>query len=217
MVVAADDVGDAHVVVVHHHRLHVGRRAVAAQHDHVVQLGVGDRAPRPAQGPRPPSRRRCGAFSRIDRRDARRRLRSDRGRASGRRSAAAALGLLPARASRRAPRACSSSGRRCPRPAAARATSAWRAARANWKTRRRPSRRPSQSRPSRIAVDRRLGGALAVGVLDAQQELAAVWRANSQLNSAVRAPPICSIAGGRGGETGDDGHDLPQLSLKSAR
>ena len=43
MVVAADHVGDAHVVVVDHHGQHVGRRAVGAQQDHVVELGVLDR------------------------------------------------------------------------------------------------------------------------------------------------------------------------------
>ena len=42
MVVAADDVGDAHVVVVDHHREHVGRRAVGAQQDEIVELGVLD-------------------------------------------------------------------------------------------------------------------------------------------------------------------------------
>ena len=30
VVVAADDVGDAHVMIVHHHREHIGRRAVAS-------------------------------------------------------------------------------------------------------------------------------------------------------------------------------------------
>jgi hypothetical protein len=40
-------------------------------------------------------------------------------------------------------------------------------------------------------VDRRLRAALAVGVLDAQDELAARWRASSQQYSAVRAPPMC--------------------------
>ena len=42
MVVAADDVGDRHVVVVHHHRVQVGGRAVAAQDDHVVEFGIRD-------------------------------------------------------------------------------------------------------------------------------------------------------------------------------
>ena len=40
MIVAADDVGDAHVVVVHHHREHVGRRAVRAQQHEVVEVLV---------------------------------------------------------------------------------------------------------------------------------------------------------------------------------
>ena len=41
VVVAADHVGDAHVVVVHHHGQHVGRRPVRAQQHHVVELIVG--------------------------------------------------------------------------------------------------------------------------------------------------------------------------------
>ena len=40
MVVAADHVGDAHVVVVDHHRQHVGRVAVAAQQHEVVEVFV---------------------------------------------------------------------------------------------------------------------------------------------------------------------------------
>ena len=42
MIVAADDVGDAHVMVVDHHRQHVGRRAVRAEQDEIVDLGIGD-------------------------------------------------------------------------------------------------------------------------------------------------------------------------------
>jgi hypothetical protein len=42
VVVAADDVGDAHVPVVDHDAEVVGRRAVGAGDDQVVQLGVGD-------------------------------------------------------------------------------------------------------------------------------------------------------------------------------
>ena len=42
VVVAADDVGDAHVVVVHHHGHVVGGRAVGAADDHVVELGNVD-------------------------------------------------------------------------------------------------------------------------------------------------------------------------------
>ena len=42
VVVAADHMGDCHVVVVDHHRQHVGRRAVGAQQYHVVELLVTD-------------------------------------------------------------------------------------------------------------------------------------------------------------------------------
>ena len=42
MIVAANNVRDRHVDVVHHHGQHVGRRAVGAQQDHVVELRVGD-------------------------------------------------------------------------------------------------------------------------------------------------------------------------------
>ena len=40
VVVAPDGVGDPHVVVVHHHREHVGWRAVGAQEYHVVESCV---------------------------------------------------------------------------------------------------------------------------------------------------------------------------------
>ena len=42
MVVAADDVGDAHVMVVDDDGEHVGRRSVGAQQDEVVELLVGE-------------------------------------------------------------------------------------------------------------------------------------------------------------------------------
>jgi hypothetical protein len=42
MVVAADDVGDAHVVIVDDHGVHVGRVAVRAQDDEIVQILVGE-------------------------------------------------------------------------------------------------------------------------------------------------------------------------------
>ncbi len=34
--------GDAHVVIVDHHRVQIGGRAITAQNDHVVQFGIGD-------------------------------------------------------------------------------------------------------------------------------------------------------------------------------
>ena len=40
VVVAPDGMGDSHVVVVHDHREHVGRRAVGAQQYHVVESCV---------------------------------------------------------------------------------------------------------------------------------------------------------------------------------
>jgi len=43
MIVAANDVGDAHIVVVDHHCEHVGRRAVGTQQYVIVELGVFDR------------------------------------------------------------------------------------------------------------------------------------------------------------------------------
>ena len=45
MIVAADDVGDAHIMIVDHHRQHVGRGAVRPQQHEIVELGIGDRDP----------------------------------------------------------------------------------------------------------------------------------------------------------------------------
>ena len=45
MVVAADHVGDAHVVIVDHHRKHVGRRSIRAEQDEIVDLGILDGDP----------------------------------------------------------------------------------------------------------------------------------------------------------------------------
>ena len=42
VIVAADHVRDAHVVIVDHDREHVGRRAVRAQQDEIVELGIVD-------------------------------------------------------------------------------------------------------------------------------------------------------------------------------
>ena len=41
VVVAPDHMGHGHVAIVHHHRQHIGGRAVRPQDDHVVQLVVG--------------------------------------------------------------------------------------------------------------------------------------------------------------------------------
>ena len=53
---------------------------------------------------------------------------------------------------------------------------------------------PGQAHPAEVVEDaglRRAGGALDVGVFDAQHERARPPRASSQLNSAVRALPTC--------------------------
>jgi hypothetical protein len=43
MVIAADHMGHAHIVIVHHHGQHIGRRTVRAQNDEIVQLNVLNR------------------------------------------------------------------------------------------------------------------------------------------------------------------------------
>ena len=65
--------------------------------------------------------------------------------------------------------------------------------------------RPSQSSPSRIAVDRRLGRALAVGVLDAQQQLAAGAARIEPVEQRRARSADMQEAGRRRGEAGDDG------------
>ena len=174
VVVAADHVGDAHVDVVDHHRQHVGRRAVAAQQHHVVELLVGDldlalhqvldhglaglRRLQPDHG-----------------RHARRRLGSGRGRASGRRSASAG----PAS--------------RCSRPHRVQLLGRGVAviglalgqqpqgdlgddapARSAWNTGGSSASSPSQPSPSKMASIAALGRPLPVGVLDPQQVAAAM-------------------------------------------
>ena len=42
VVIAADHMGDAHIVIIHHHSMQIGGRAIAAQDDHVIQFAIGD-------------------------------------------------------------------------------------------------------------------------------------------------------------------------------
>ena len=42
VIVAADNVGYAHVVIVHHNSQHIDRRAVGAQQDHIVELVIAN-------------------------------------------------------------------------------------------------------------------------------------------------------------------------------
>ena len=40
MVVTADDVRDAHVVIINHHRQHVGWRSIAAEQDKIIKVFI---------------------------------------------------------------------------------------------------------------------------------------------------------------------------------
>ena len=150
MVVAADDVGHAHVVIVDHHREHVGRAAVRAQQDEIVDLGIAATVTRPwtrSSIAVSPSAAPSGG-----RRTARRAGPSARGRAMGCRCGTGGARPAPPRAARRAPRLASySSDRRGRARAAACATSAWRGANCDWKWGSPSQSRPSQRIPSRIA------------------------------------------------------------------
>ena len=42
VVIAADHMGDAHIVIIHNHGMQIGGRAIAAQDDHVIQFAIGD-------------------------------------------------------------------------------------------------------------------------------------------------------------------------------
>ena len=56
-----------------------------------------------------------------------------------------------------------------------------------------------------MALIGRFGGALAVGILDAQQELAAGVACVEPVEQRRARPADVQVAGGRGSEAGDDG------------
>ncbi len=155
VVVAADHVGDAHVVVVDHHGQVVGRRAVGAQQDQVVQLGVvrsvtgpwtrSSTTVAPSFGPL--KRMTRGRVEPVGRR--RGRARASGGRGPRRAAIARACGS--------APRRSCSSDRRGRWPASARRPPRGGGRRAlNWNTgRRRRTSRPSQPRPVEDRLRRR--------------------------------------------------------------
>ena len=177
VVVAADDVRHAHVVVVDHDREHVGRRAVRAQQDQVVERLVlpGDAALHRVLDDGLAVARRLAAARRRARPGPGRRIGVAPGRAEERRPA---LGPGRARGRRRSPRPSRSSGRPCRAPASRARPRRGAPRGSNWLT-----ASPSQSSPSqRRPVEDRLGRlgrrARAVGVLDAQQEPAAAHGAH---------------------------------------
>ena len=114
MIVAPDDVRDAHVVVVDHDGQHIHRGSVRSHEDAVVEIlvGPGDAALYLVVEHRLPVERGAKAQHGLD---ARAGPRSDRGPATGRRSGAVASRGAPPRASPRVLRASHSNGR--PRPA----------------------------------------------------------------------------------------------------
>ena len=65
---------------------------------------------------------------------------------------------------------------------------------------------PSQREPVENGVDGGLRGALAVGVLDSQQHLAAAAAGVEPVEQRGARAADMQKTGGRGGETGDDGH-----------
>ena len=172
MIGAADHMGHAHVVIVHHHRQHVGGRAVASAAAPCRRAGRWRSAHRPAPGHARWSRR-LRAPSAAPQRARPAALRTDRGRASARHSAWACR-----------PRFCASRisvefFRRgiaaiglALRPAAARPLrDGGRRGRID-RSPRRPNSAPSSPCRSGSRPPLR-GGAFAVGILDAQQEGAA--------------------------------------------
>ncbi len=203
MVVAADDVGDAHVVVVDHDREHVGRRAVRAQQHEIVEvLVLPDHAP---------------LHLILDRGLAReRRLEPDRGLRTGRRVAGIAIAPAPII------KLCA--------PFFARLLShLGKLIRGRIATVRMPGRQqsldhravtvdtgelidglavPIEAEPGQSVengVDRRRGRALAVGILDPQQHLAAVAASIEPIEQRSARPTDMEKSGGRRSEAGDDG------------
>jgi hypothetical protein len=78
---------------------------------------------------------------------------------------------------------------------------------------------PIEAEPAEAVEDRRnggLGGAGAIGVLDAQLVPAAVVPGEQPVEQRGAGATDMEVAGRRRGESGDDGHVLPQLGLKSA-
>ena len=210
VIVAADDVRDLHVDVVHDDREVVGRLAVRAQDDEVLDV----RRCR-TRSARAPDRRTSvcpsGTWKRIARGapaasssaicPARQRP-ARRGRTSSRRPP-----LRPPAASPAAPRASSSSSTRCLRRRAAAPSRGSDRAAATGSTARAARRCPAL-RPSRAPASAGLDDAgdhlprrsLGVGVFDAQHERAAVPARVEPVEERSAGAADVQVTGGRGGE-----------------
>ncbi|OIQ70399.1 hypothetical protein GALL_479880 [mine drainage metagenome] len=200
VVVAADHVGDPHVVVIDDHGEVIGRRAVRAQQDQVVEILVleghvalhlvGDQGLALSRGPQPDH---IGLVRVI-----------------------IAVAITPGRTDHPA---LGAGGLALMRQfVGGHVATIGRAARqhllhdravaigAGELEHRLLVRR--QAQPAEAIEDRlhrRLGGALAIGVLDAQQELAADMLGVKPVEKRGPSRANVHVAGGRGGDTGDDG------------
>ena len=194
VIVAADHVRDPHLDVVDHDAEVVGRRAVGAEQDQVVELGRSGRRRGPSRDRRSRSR-----LPRV-------REAHDVTAASPARGAqvAAACRRRWACAPRRA-RPCASASRLLGRAVAAVGLALaqqaldlrrrYAAVRLLWKNG--PSSQPisSQRRLVEDRVDRRVGRALAVGVLDAQHEGAAVMAREEEVEERRARAADVQVAG----------------------
>ena len=204
MVVAADDMGDAHVVIVDDDGQHVGRRAVRAQQDHVVEILVREHDAAlhaVVDHGLAVARRFAGGSTGATPAGASAGSRSRQGPSIARRPA---LGASPRRASPRAPPASGSSDR----PGRAASSSSRHLgvalARANWNTARRPSRAPSQFRPSMMAsIAASVERSRSVSSMRSRN-LPPVWRAIEPVEQRRAGAADMQEAGRRGGEAGDD-------------
>ncbi len=204
MIVAADDMGDAHVVIVDHDGEHIGRRAVGAQQHEIVEVLV---LPDDAALDLILDHGLAGL----------RRLEPDRRLDAGRRFAriavapASVIELGAALAARRLAHLRQFLGAGVAAIGVARGQQ-----RLGDLAMPRRARElidglavPVEAEPGQPVedgVDRGLGRALAVGVLDAQQHLAAAAARIEPVEQRRARAADMQEAGGRGGKTGDDGH-----------
>jgi hypothetical protein len=196
--------GDAHVMIVDHHRQHVGRRAVAAQQHHVVELLVAD----PDLALHQVGDHRVAGLRHFE---------TDRRGHPGRRLGGAAVAPAAVIARRQAFRLGLVAHRlQLFRRAVAVVGVAQRHQQAGDLGMTLSAgelvdhvavpAQPEPAQPVDDRVDRRLGRALAIGVLDAQVEAAAVMAGEQPVEQRRAGAADMKITRRRRGETSDDGH-----------